>query len=320
MLCLTRLCRRVLKGVALVSFVSKGASAAPLPEREELTSETAVGPDEEPLAADTGASLTERPVTPIVPSKKPHRAYQLYWEVDVPVLGVAAVLGSARMARTEGSSPAFCVQQIPEEERATVACDPEELNALDRPLAGRWSPQWSNFSDYLLLGLGAAPVAVLWVDEGFLNMLNDVVVIYQSTLIAASLSGLSSLSAGRGRPYVYGTKAPLEERTSPEGGLAFFSGHSAMAFALSTSTFWTLKRTHLSGPVPWIALGVGTTGASGVALARVLGGRHFPTDVVAGAIVGTGIGTLIPMLHGLPVQVVPEVEPEAASLSFVGVF
>jgi membrane-associated phospholipid phosphatase len=267
-------------------------------------------PANDSLAVDRAS----HPIVP-EPSQSPNRAYQLYWEVDVPVLGVAAVLGAARIARTEGNAPAFCVQETPEDQRDTVACDPSELNFVDRPVAGWWSPSWAATSDYLLLGLGVAPIAVLWVDEGAVNMLNDVVVIYQSTLIAAALSGISSMSAGRGRPYVYGTEAPLSARESPEGGLAFFSGHSAMAFALSTSTFWTLQRTHPDDALPW-----GTTAASGVAVSRVLAGRHFPTDVMAGTIVGVGIGTLIPMLHGIPVQVIPEVDDDAASVSLIGGF
>jgi membrane-associated phospholipid phosphatase len=309
-----------LRSALAASFVSLAglghATAAPAADRGELVASSSE------VATDTGEAPPDRAATPIVPepSRRPQRAYQLYWEIDLPVLGVAAVLGAARIARTEGNSPAFCVQQIPQEQRATVACDPDELNPIDRPIAGRWSPGWATFSDYTLLGLAAAPIAVLWVDEGLVNTLNDVVVIYQSMLIAASLSGISSMSAGRGRPYVYGTEAPLGARQSPEGGLAFFSGHSAMAFAVSTSTFWTLQRTHPDGALPWVALGVGSAGASSVALARVLAGRHFPTDVIAGTVVGVGIGTLIPMLHGIPVQVIPELDQNAANLTLVGAF
>ncbi len=299
------------------------SAAAPVQPSDLSQGESASATDDSAENAQpptTDHPLVDRATHPILPepSRSPNRAYQLYWEVDLPVLGVSAVLGAARIARTEGNSPAFCVQEIPEDQRDTVACDPSELNPIDRPVAGWWSPSWSATSDYLLLGLGAAPIAVLWVDEGFVNMLNDVVVIYQSTLIAAALSGISSMSAGSGRPYVYGTEAPVSARESPEGGLAFFSGHSAMAFALSTSTFWTLQRTHPDDALPWVALGVGTTVASGVAVSRVLAGRHFPTDVFAGTIVGVGIGTLIPMLHGIPVQVIPEVDDQAASLSLVG--
>ena len=44
-----------------------------------------------------------------------------------------------------------------------------------------------------------------------------------------------------------------------------------------------------------MAGGVAITGAVGIG--RVAAGRHFPTDVIAGATVGTGIGVLVPHLH-----------------------
>lgn len=312
-------------GVAILAQLLFGSMSPAYAATQSQPAQTNTAqPPPAPVSATAvgGSSSGQRATTPIIPqpARRAHRAYQLYWEVDLPVLGVAAVLGATRMARTESAAPAFCVQQIAPQDRATVPCDPSELNWLDRRVAGRWSPRWATTSDLLRLGLGVVPVVALWVDQGFLNMVNDLVVIYQSALIAASLSGLSSISAGRGRPYVYGTAAPVETRTSPEGALAFFSGHASMAFALSTSTFWTFQRTHRDGPIPWIVLGVGTAGATGVAVARVMAGRHFPTDVLAGAVVGLGIGTLIPMMHGLPVQIVPEMSGHRQSVSVIGAF
>ncbi|HVJ21645.1 MAG TPA: phosphatase PAP2 family protein [Polyangiaceae bacterium] len=306
--------RKLCATLGLFGLGTSSAWAAPATEQSDLKIEQTTTPAEP-------VELTEQAATPILPkATAPRRAYQLYWEIDLPVLGVAAVLGGGRLAHTESGAPAYCVQQIPEAERATTGCDPDDLNALDRGVAGRWSPSWSTASDYVLYGLAAAPIVVLWIDEGFVGMLNDVIVVYQSTLIAASLSGISSVASGRGRPYVYGTEAPLSAREGAEGGLAYFSGHSSMAFALSTSTFWTLQRTHPNDALPWIALGVGTTAAATVAVARVEAGRHFPSDVIAGTIVGVGIGTLIPMLHGVPVQVIPETSSDGALLSVAGAF
>lgn len=276
--------------------------------------------EDEIVSAEGGVQVAApRAVTPIVPepTERPRRAYQLYWEIDVPVLAVAAMIGGARMARTEGDAPAFCVQQLGDEV-ATRGCDDSNLNFIDRHFAGRYSEGWSKMTDFVVYGLGAFPVALLWIDNGFVNMLNDAVVIGQSTMIAAALSGLSSLSSGRGRPYLYGTKAPVDVRTSAEGSLSFFSGHTSIAFALSTSTFWTVKRVHPRGPLPWITLTLGTGAATTVAVGRVMAGKHFPTDVMAGALVGASIGTLIPMLHGIPVQVVPIVEEQARGISVSG--
>jgi membrane-associated phospholipid phosphatase len=45
--------------------------------------------------------------------------------------------------------------------------------------------------------------------------------------------------------------------------------------------------------------------ASFVATARVLGGTHFISDSVGGAVVGVSLGVLIPSLHGSPAAIVP---------------
>ncbi|MGE5413366.1 MAG: phosphatase PAP2 family protein, partial [Syntrophomonadaceae bacterium] len=49
-----------------------------------------------------------------------------------------------------------------------------------------------------------------------------------------------------------------------------------------------------AGAWPWVA--VGLLGGS-VAVERVLAGRHFYTDVIAGAAAGTAFGIAIPLLH-----------------------
>lgn len=266
--------------------------------------------------------------TPIVPkpTEAPERAYQLYWEIDVPILAVAITLSASRLQPiSQRSEPAYCIQKD-DLARATgrfngvSACNPDDLNALDRPFAGRWDPTWSDVSDVGAVTLALAPLVLLTVDEGFLNMLNDAVVIYQASLIAAMLSGLSSAGTGRPRPFVYPGDASYEERHSPEGGLSFFSGHTSFAFAMATSTFWTVKRRHRSGPYPWIVFGVGHAIAASVGVGRIMAGKHFPTDVLGGVLVGMGVGTVVPMLHASPVQIVPVVEQQGASVAVTGKF
>jgi membrane-associated phospholipid phosphatase len=57
--------------------------------------------------------------------------------------------------------------------------------------------------------------------------------------------------------------------------------------------------------VTWIVAIVGGSLATFVATARVLGGMHFITDVVGGAVVGMSLGVLVPALHASPVSIVP---------------
>jgi membrane-associated phospholipid phosphatase len=307
---------RVARCAALAALGAIGWSshslAAPAEERTIQPEDVEPG---DVVGQEAGRPLTSQSdVTPVIPSptERPDRSFQLYWEIDIPVLTFAVVLGGARFARTSTTQPpAWCVQISPEK-----VCDKKDLNFVDRPFAGRYAPAWSTASDFGMAALGVAPVLVLTPDQGFLNMLNDSVVIYQSALLATMLSGVASLGASRGRPYTYGDKAPVEVREGPEGSLSYFSGHAAFSFAMSTSLFWSVHRRHRNSLFSWSVLGVGTATASFVALARVMGGKHFPTDALAGAAIGASVGTLIPALHGSPVMVETTPAGDGAMLTY----
>jgi len=231
---------------------------------------------------------------PIVPSpENPLRpAFQLYAEIDVPVIAIGVVFA---LARTFRAQTAYCAP----------LCDPTTLNAVDRTTAGYWSPGWQRASDVGLYSLAAGAAALLFVDEGFSPGLNDAVVVAETGLAATALASVMTLASSRPRPYMYGDKAPLSARNSPDGGLSYLSSHAAISFGVATSTFMTMRRLHPRSNTPWIVLGVGGVAATLVASARVLGGMHFISDSIGGAIVGTSLGVLIPSLHRSPVALVP---------------
>jgi membrane-associated phospholipid phosphatase len=233
-------------------------------------------------------------LTPIVPSPaNPLRpAFQLYAELDLPILGVGLVFASARLFR---SQTAYCAP----------LCDPSGLNALDRTTAGYWSPAWQNVSDYGLVAVGAGAASLLFLDEGLLPGLNDTAVVAEAALGGLAITTLMTLAAGRPRPFLYGTKAPLADRNSADADLSYLSSHAVVAFAIVTSTVVTMRRLHPHSNAPWIVMAIGGAMATVVATARVLGGMHFITDSVGGAIVGTSVGVLVPSLHGSPVAIVP---------------
>ena len=233
-------------------------------------------------------------LTPIVPSPKNplHPAFQLYAEIDLPILGIGVVFAESRLTR---SQPAYCAP----------LCNPAGLNSLDRTTAGYWSPGWQTASDYGLYAIGAGAATLLFLDEGFLPGLNDAAVVAESGLAATAAATIMTLAAGRPRPFLYGEKAPLSDRNGPDAGLSFLSSHAAISFAIATSTVVTMRRLHPHSKAPWIVMAVGGAMASFVGAARVLGGMHFITDVVGGAVVGTSLGVLVPSLHASPVAIVP---------------
>lgn len=255
-------------------------------------------------------------LTPILPSPtNPNRpAFQLYAESDLPFLGVGIVFAAARLVRAQGPT---CGVALPTE---TVPCDRNTLNALDRTTAGYWSPPWSMASDVGMYSLAGGALALLVADEGFLPGLNDAVVIAESALSATALASVASLGAGRPRPFVYGTKAPFADRQSPDASLSFVSSHTSVSFAIATSTYVAMRRLEPHSALPLLVLGIGGAGASFVGTARVMAGKHFITDAIAGAVIGTSVGLLVPAIHSSPVKIVPVVSDTRRGLEVAGSF
>ena len=266
--------------------------AAPSAEDPSIATPSSDAPPQK--VDDAKKTAKAAALTPIVPSpRNPLRpAFQLYAEIDLPILAVGLVFTEARLARSQA---AYCAPK----------CDPGGLNAIDRSTAGYWSPGWQTASDYGLYAVGVGAAALIFADEGFLPGLNDSVVIAESALAATAVASIMTLAAGRARPFLYGEKAPLSARNSADAGLSFLSSHAALSFAMATSTLVTMRRLHPGSKLTWIVAGVGGAIATFVATARVLGGMHFITDVVGGAVVGTSVGVLVPSLHGSPVSIVP---------------
>jgi len=121
-----------------------------------------------------------------------------------------------------------------------------------------------------------------------------------------AVKGLKALFR-RPRPFVtlseIRSRSPRYSPTGPEGAsFAFPSGHAAMAFAVAAS--WSLSHPE------WYVVAPGALWASSVALSRVWLGVHYPSDILAGALLGTGLSLSI---HLLGTVLTPDVfEGEAA--------
>ena len=79
-------------------------------------------------------------------------------------------------------------------------------------------------------------------------------------------------------------------------------------------TYQRLRRPVLG----WTLLGVGLAGSGFVGFARIASGAHFPSDVIAGAAVGVGMGLALPALHDTPLRMAPYASREGGGLLFSG--
>jgi membrane-associated phospholipid phosphatase len=125
-----------------------------------------------------------------------------------------------------------------------------------------------------------------------------ITLIYTETLlINAALTNLTKELVKRKRPYNYNPNAPLSKKQEPDATSSFFSGHTSFT---ASSSFFLAKVYADTNPnskwKPLVWTGAATLPLTS-AIFRVAAGKHFPTDVLVGYIVGAVTGFLVPHIH-----------------------
>lgn len=159
------------------------------------------------------------------------------------------------------------------------------------------------------LGLGAVaafavidPVLTGFREQNVQSGLVDAIMYSETAALTLALTNVVKMAVRRPRPQAYidaeaHKDDPSWSNTSTDSALSFFSGHASMVGALGgTATYLAFARS--KNPVrPWLTLSLATALTTFVSVERVRAGKHFPTDVIAGAFAGAGIGVVVPHLH-----------------------
>lgn len=174
-----------------------------------------------------------------------------------------------------------------------------DVNAFDRKLIRPYSKIHGDASDFLIMASLITPVTLLSTDKN--EWFTNGVMYLETILIANGLKETLKLAVNRPRPYIYSGSDDLPESDLNDGGWtkSFPSGHTTLAFASATFLTYTFCRYFRNSP--WrIPVSIGSYAlATGVAVLRVSSGKHFLSDVLVGAAIGSAVGFLVPFLHTL---------------------
>ena len=178
-------------------------------------------------------------------------------------------------------------------------CDSGRLWGIDRSTIGLPRENISTLSTGtmgLTVAGAAALVALTRHGEPEANRaaLEDIAVLAQSLEIDAAATEWLKVAFHRARPVLY-TSAAVQNQTV-DAGRSFPSGHSSFAFAAAASALSILDRRHVLGTHKGEAALL-VAGAALTASLRVVAHKHFPTDVLAGAALGSAIGWVYPQMH-----------------------
>lgn len=258
-------------------WVTLGWSFTPLIAQDTLTSQTS-----SVTAAQGKESFKEA-------YQAPDPVFEFSLKKDLPV-----TLGSGIMA-IGGTLLKYSVPPLTEAELATL--DAGSINAFDRVAIGQYRAADAHLSDYLLIFSYLAPFSVL-ASPPVRKEIRPVLMMYAET--AALVGGLTGLSKGffkRKRPFTYHPDAPLADKLTVGARHSFFSGHVSNSAAFCFFTAYMVNR-YADRPGWKIAAWSGAVLIPGtIGYWRYTSGKHFPSDILVGYVVGAGTGILIPYLH-----------------------
>jgi membrane-associated phospholipid phosphatase len=238
----------------------------------------------QPAASQPAAAARPAPTT------APRDVLRVSWKIDLPV---TLALGAAWIA-VEGSGsrlgPSRCRW-----------CEPD-LNGLDA--AGRhasWKGHASaagTLSDVTAYALTPVVTQGLVTRDAYREggwrqvAVDNLVIVEAAAASAALVQGLKFASA-RKRPYV--RDLPAGTALGGDANLAFPSGHTALAFSLATAS-GTVATLHGYRTAPYV-WGAGMTLAAFTGYLRMAADKHYASDVIVGAAIGSLVGWAVPYLH-----------------------
>ena len=163
------------------------------------------------------------------------------------------------------------------------SCAPCDLNGL--PWFDRWAvgPVDRTVSD-VSTGVGLALAVGTWVDLARVGGGKAVAASIEAAGWAAATTELAKTIIGRERPVMY-TNAAVQEADRVNNQRSMPSGHTSAAFALAT--MYILHTKDRDNKLPALLAG---TAAATVGALRIVSAKHFLSDVVVGALLGTASG------------------------------
>lgn len=212
-----------------------------------------------------------------------------------PALLFSAVLGTSSVAPAVpayemaglftgalgiGASEYYKADLVPQEPRWKT---PPEMDA-----GARSALVWSNtklaatLSDIFLFGVmpAAAFASPLATNHDYGRA---ALTIGEAAVATGVITQIAKFSVARGRPFAYYSN----DYSSPDSKLSFFSGHTSYSFAMALSSAMLLSESY-----PQYSAGIYSVSLLIAALPsylRIAADKHYLTDVLTGAIVGSAI-------------------------------
>lgn len=119
----------------------------------------------------------------------------------------------------------------------------------------------------------------------------------ETILLTTGLITLTKTIVYRPRPFTYNTSVPIDNKLNYNARESFFSGHVATSASMSFFTATTFSAYFPHSPLKPFVWTYAIVWPAATGYFRYAAGKHFPTDILTGYVVGAVTGILIPKIH-----------------------
>jgi membrane-associated phospholipid phosphatase len=233
---------------------------------------------------------------PTAPKKLTKLSYD--WTVDGIVTGGLAVSTLTLMLLDKSLAPLDCKWCVP----GTIDGNISRSVLWSNPTAANTVSNVMQFAVPLgVMGFGL--IQAYRLDDPAAGW-SDVLLITEATSLAMLTNVIVKYTTGRARPYVWQGNPDLYPATGSDANVSFFGGHTTFVFAVVVSGSTLFFMQDMPG-APWV-LGVGLAAAGFTAYLRMAADKHYLSDTLVGAGVGSLIGWAVPYLFHRPGRGAPQ--------------
>ncbi|MES2618013.1 MAG: phosphatase PAP2 family protein [Bacteroidota bacterium] len=208
-------------------------------------------------------------------------------------LDIGMALGSSA---TFATGLYFQHKEKPLPEATILLLDRKNVNRFDRIATYQWHPTAAKVSDGLAVG------SVLMYSYFYFNkstrsdFFQISTVGFQSVLLSQALANAIK-PVGRYRPYLYNSNVPMEKKLTADAKMSFFSAHTATVSSACFSFAFAHQQYMPNSKANRYVWSAAVLVPAVQGYLRVKAGKHYPTDVITGYLVGLGSSFLMHQLH-----------------------
>lgn len=175
--------------------------------------------------------------------------------------------------------------------------DPSDLNFLDRGTVDNFSSTAQSASDVILYSAATLPFITYFSRKCRSSGGVIALMVVETGLITGGVTAIIKSTAQRYRPFNYNPQVDEATKLGSSSRKSFISGHASTTASFAFLTARVITDLHPEMENKYLVWTMASTIPAVIGVLRVRAGKHFPTDVIGGYLVGAAVGYFIPSLH-----------------------